>query len=212
MEPASLRERKKQRTKQALQAAALRLIEERGYDAATVEDIAAAAEVSPRTFFRYFASKEDVIVDGEEDYRILARLASQSATGFPIDLARDAIRAEGATIEEEEMEMLRARSRLVFATPALLARALDGMQQLEDEMAAILAGRFGRRPDDLAIQVSAAAMMAALRVAVMRWAQEDNRAGLFDLVDDALDVLAGGLRLQPEQPSKESHGSSAADL
>src|SRR5262249_45647666 len=147
MQPPTLRERKRLRTKQALQTAALRLIEERGYDATTVEEIAAAADGSPRTFFCYFASKEDVIVDGGEHVAFLAVLASQPAAGSPIEFMRGAVRSMGAGIDAAEIPMMLARSRLIFSTPALLARSLDQMQQIEDEIATILADRYQRPPD-----------------------------------------------------------------
>jgi hypothetical protein len=110
---------------------------------------------------------------------------------------RRAVRSMGASIDAAEISMMLARSRLIFSTPALLARSLDLMQQIEDEIATILAERYQRLPDDLAIHVSAACMTTAFRVAVMRWVKQDNGPGLFELIEQALDVLAGGLRLEP---------------
>src|SRR4051812_41863471 len=88
-EPLGLRERKKRATRQALHGAALRLVAERGFDDVTIEDIAAAADVSPRTFFNYFGSKEDVIVNPDPDRveRLRTLLASHtSADEQPLDV------------------------------------------------------------------------------------------------------------------------------
>ncbi|HVT68163.1 MAG TPA: TetR family transcriptional regulator, partial [Trebonia sp.] len=80
----SLRERKKARTRASLREHALRLFREQGYQATTVEQIAAAAEVSPSTFFRYFPTKEDVVLNDDMDTRVLAALARQPAEMAPL--------------------------------------------------------------------------------------------------------------------------------
>src|SRR4051794_41797661 len=87
-EPLGLRERKKRATRQALHGAALRLVAERGFDDVPIEDIAAAADVSPRTFFNYFGSKEDVIVNPDPDRveRLRGLLAEHTADEPPLDV------------------------------------------------------------------------------------------------------------------------------
>ena len=90
--PGSLRERKKARTRASIREHALRLFRERGYDATTVDQIAAAAEVSPSTFFRYFPTKEDVVLRDDLDDRILEAFARQPASLTPVAAVRAAIR------------------------------------------------------------------------------------------------------------------------
>ena len=90
--PSSLRERKKARTRAALREHALRLFREQGYQATTVEQIAAAAEVSPSTFFRYFPTKEDVVLQDDMDTRMIAALEQQPAGLGPVAAVRAAVR------------------------------------------------------------------------------------------------------------------------
>src|ERR1700759_975209 len=89
--PVSLRERKKARTRASLREHALRLFREQGYQATTVEQIAAAAEVSPSTFFRYFPTKEDVVLQDDMDTRMLEALARQPSELSPIAAVRAAM-------------------------------------------------------------------------------------------------------------------------
>src|ERR1700745_4535985 len=89
---ASLRERKKARTRASLRQHALRLFREQGYQATTVEQIAAAAELSPSTFFRYFPTKEDVVLQDDMDTRMLEAFARQPADLSPISAIRAAAR------------------------------------------------------------------------------------------------------------------------
>src|ERR1700749_5229695 len=91
-EPAGLRERKKARTRAAIRQEALRLFREQGYQATTVEQIAAAAEVSPSTFFRYFPTKEDVVLQDDMDTRVLDAFARQPGDLSPIAAVRAALR------------------------------------------------------------------------------------------------------------------------
>jgi AcrR family transcriptional regulator len=86
-----LRERKKQKTRWAIQEHALRLIAEQGYDATTVDQIAAAAEISPSTFFRYFPTKEDLIIEDEYDALMLDRLSKLDPAVPPMEAVRRVI-------------------------------------------------------------------------------------------------------------------------
>src|ERR1700684_311512 len=85
-----LRERKKARTRASLREHALRLFREQGYQATTVEQIAAAAEVSPSTFFRYFPTKEDVVIQDDMDARLFAAFERQPAELSTIAAVRGA--------------------------------------------------------------------------------------------------------------------------
>src|SRR6478609_9387847 len=102
---AGLRERKKAKTRAAIQEHALRLFGEQGYAATTVEQIAAAAEVSPSTFFRYFPTKEDVVLYDVLDPPILAAFRAQPAELSPIQALRGAMRDAFAKLPTEELQM-----------------------------------------------------------------------------------------------------------
>src|ERR1700686_2894183 len=96
-QPSGLRERKKARTRASLREPALRLFREQGYQATTVEQIAAAAEVSPSTFFRYFPTKEDLVLQDDMDTRMLGALAAQPPELSPVAAVRAAMREAWAS-------------------------------------------------------------------------------------------------------------------
>jgi AcrR family transcriptional regulator len=138
---AGLRERKKARTKTAIQQQALRLFREQGFQATTVEQIAEAAEVAPSTVFRYFATKEDLAV--LDDYYSLAEaiataLAAQPAV-HPVQALRDALREVFAALTDEERAARYERDLLMLTIPELWAANLGlivtGRQMLRDSMA-----------------------------------------------------------------------------
>jgi AcrR family transcriptional regulator len=186
-EQVGLRERRRMRTMAAIQHAAFRLFAEQGYDATTVEQIAAAADVSPATFFRHFPAKEDVVRTDEFDPLLLDRLATRPA-------GEDVLTAVRATIASllplmEDVEPLRDRIRLLSGTAGLRAQMWDGFRANTDTVAAAIAPRLGRDPADLEARAAAAAVVAALVEAVLAWADPATEAGLGELVDRAM----GGL-------------------
>src|ERR1035438_9725222 len=101
-----LRERKKARTRASLREHALRLFREQGYQATTVEQIAAAAEVSPSTFFRYFPTKEDVVLQDDLDVRMLEALERQPADLGPVAALRAATREALNSFGPAELEQI----------------------------------------------------------------------------------------------------------
>ncbi|GAA3968749.1 TetR family transcriptional regulator [Actinomadura viridis] len=135
-----LRERKKRRTRAALATAALRLFAERGYEETTIADIAAAAEVSPRTFFSYFPSKEDVVF-AEVDDR-LEEVAEKLAHREPRESAWQTIRRGVIGVMEalvsEHGEYGAVQVRLILERPALRARALERLTDTQEEIRARL--------------------------------------------------------------------------
>ncbi|MFC9973693.1 TetR family transcriptional regulator [Spirillospora sp. NPDC127200] len=135
-----LRERKKRRTRQALAAAALRLFAERGYEETTIADIAAAADVSPRTFFSYFPSKEDVVF-AEMDDRLAEvgeRLASRPPGEPPLVTVRHAMVAVMEALVTEHGSYGAVQVRLVLERPALRAQALQRLSDTQAELEAWL--------------------------------------------------------------------------
>jgi AcrR family transcriptional regulator len=178
-----LRERKKQQTRAALVDAALALFEAKGFEAATVEEIAAAAEVSPRTFFRYFAAKEAVLLavhDGEFD-RVVAAI-EQGAT-----LAEAIV----GTLDDDH-EQFRRVQELVARTPALLATFLERSVEQEHRLVDLLLPADADERQALRTRLLVAATYAALRVAIESWLTTPG-TDCAQHVLDALDMLEQGL-------------------
>jgi AcrR family transcriptional regulator len=191
-----LRERRKKLTAEELEAAALRLFGERGFDSVTVDDIAAEADVSRRTFFRYFASKEDVLL--ADHFVQLARLREAMAAR-PLDetiltALRNAILSMTGDFEDRK-EMVILRGRIMRGTPSLQARSLVHQRAWEEAMQDMVADRLGVDPAvDLRPGVVAATALAAMRVAFGNWLSAGAQGDLIAMTTEALDLLDGGLQ------------------
>lgn len=189
-----LRERKKARTREAIIEAALDLFERNGYDATTVEEIAAAAEVSPRTFFRYFESKLDLVMarSGEKHAGLGPLLASRPAGEGLVEAVREAMRAELAAQLADPL--VRREFQVMLTTPSLRILAREHFYEEEAEMVPAVADRLGRRDDDLVAQVAAGVIASALWVAVNRWVVEGADLDRLDpMIDAAFAVLTDGV-------------------
>src|SRR5690606_27273926 len=162
-----LRERKKRATREALQAAALRLALERGPERVHVEDIADAVGVSPRTYHNYFSSREQAIVaalTAERESRVAAAVAARDAGAGLADAVIDAVVEQYTDPREEAREVL----LMITNSPALRASYLDAVTAMEAPLAeAILERRPGL--DRLTARVLSAGVGAATRVAVRDW-------------------------------------------
>ena len=162
--PMSLRERKRVRTRQSLVDAATELFERHGYDQTTVADIAAAAEIGTRTFFSYFASKEELLFP-ESDARVRAAVAEIAARGpddGPADVLLRALRHIGEDSDDMSGRLAALRLRLIREVPAVRGRALQIQVDAQREIARHLAAAFPDRLDE----VGAAALVGAFVGAV----------------------------------------------
>jgi AcrR family transcriptional regulator len=190
-----LRERKKAKTKAAIQQHAMRLFGERGYQATTVEQIAAAAEVSPSTFFRYFPTKEDVVLYDALDPVLLEAFRAQPAELSPIQALRGAMRAVFGELPAGEVAVQQERDALIRSVPELRARMLDEFAKSLDLFAEIVADRVGRRADDPAVRTLAGAVIG---VGISAWSTAGNHANPMDylaVLDASLAHLEAGLPL-----------------
>jgi AcrR family transcriptional regulator len=189
---AGRRDRKKRQTRAALAEAALRLVAERGLDHVTVEEISAAADVSPRTFFNYFACKDDALVGDHDAARILERL-----TTVPPDVpVLAALRIAVDEVVEQvqaERELWCLRMEVVTRNPVLLPRLVAGNVEVERAVAAVVAARVGVPADHYYPALVTVVTGAALRAATTRWATSGDNQNLADLVDEAFAALAAGL-------------------
>jgi AcrR family transcriptional regulator len=189
-----LRERKKLRTRAELTDAAFRLFAEHGFDETTIEDIVEQVEVSPRTFFRYFDSKEDVVIGFFDDLglELRAMLAARPSGEPPFTALRGAL---GSLIDlyEEKAERVMAAKRLAHETPAIRARLLDKHARWENGVTEELSARLGVDPsEDTRSRLLAAVALAAFSTAVGRWCTSEGREDLQSLVDDALEAVGSG--------------------
>lgn len=166
-----LRERKKQRTRESIQREGLRLIADQGYEATTCEQIAAAAEVSPATLFRYFPTKEDIVLQDVYDPMIADAVRARPAQERPLVAVRRGLADALAAVYETDLEEIRRRTALILNVPGLLARSREQQQSLVTHLADALAERTRSSRDDVAVEVTAAVCAAALSVAVERWAR-----------------------------------------
>ncbi len=189
-----LRERKKHATRVALRRAALTLAVDRGPEHVTVEDIAAAADVSPRTFFNYFASKEGALV-GEHTERFAAfheLLLGRPADEPPIVAIGNAV-VEYVRGIELDRDLWALRRRLVERHPELLPRVLGANASAERELADAIAERAGLPAGHAYPALVAAVSIAAVRAATLRAACSEPTRSLDELVGEAFAALVQGL-------------------
>lgn len=181
-----LRERKKRRTRDALLRSALLLFVEQGYERTTVDEITDAVEVSQRTFFRYFANKEEVafaVQDLVESHLVAALRARPAAEG-PLEALRGAVLGAWDTLDEVlrdvvPVDLYMRTYRLIESTPALLAVHLRRSTELEERIARLIAEREGLDVDaDPRPRVAVAAFSGVMRVTGRLWGQgEDASVG-----------------------------------
>jgi AcrR family transcriptional regulator len=189
-----LRERKKQQTRETIERVALQLFAERGYDEATLAEIAEAADVSPRTIFSYFQSKEDILFCTEGDYLTMLRemLEQRDAGSTTVDALRDFI---SSLPPPDEHAML--RKKVVAANPDLQMKLRARIGQLEGVLAQSIAKDLSAGPDDVRPALIAASMTAAFAAVRDRLAaageEPDHEAAML-ILDQVLEFLQGGLQ------------------
>ncbi|MFF3371526.1 TetR/AcrR family transcriptional regulator [Streptomyces sp. NPDC002680] len=182
-----------------IQAHAVRLFTERGYDATTVTDVAKAAGVSPMTVYRHFPTKEDLVLVDQNGRLVAERIVASSAAQ---PLAR---RIGGALIESATTltsgghgddpaaneRFLLARLRLMISTPALRARHLDNQYALQQAIVDALGGDAADPDTTFRVHAAASACLAAMHTALVRWAEGDGRPELPELIAKALAAAFG---------------------
>jgi AcrR family transcriptional regulator len=217
--PVGRRARKKRATRLALRAAAIDLCAERGFANVTLEDIAGAVDVSVRTFFNYFDSKEAALVGNDPEFieTMRAGLLALPRDLTPFEALRLVImdRTRAVTDEvdgsdEERAQWLR-RLAVVRGDPVLVAASSKHLAAVERELASALVDWLGgeqRAAPYAALLV--ASMMGALRVAAMCWSDQGGRVPLGEITAAALDALGRGLTFDP--PGDEGIPPTAAGL
>ena len=189
-----LRARNKARTRALVQHEAFELFRRQGYDATTIDQIVAAADISESTFFRYFPTKEAVVLTDEFDPLIAAAFRDQPPEVSVVTALRAAIRITAAAMSLEELGDIRFRAALIWQVPALRAAALTQLSDTLELVAQLVSERLDRPADDLQVLTFAGAVIGISIALMTSWAETPN-ADLLATFDDALALLDAGLPL-----------------
>ena len=191
-----LRERKKQRTRDTIARAALRLFAERGYAETTLAEIAEAADVAPRTIFAHFENKEDILFSDEMGIfnELKRRLDERPAGATTVDALREFVACMKSPDEDTKL-----RKKVIMADPALQMKMRAHHAQLEPMLAESIARDLGTGPDDIRSLLIAASMVAALQSVSDRFFEAEsagepiNHEQGMAILDEVLEFLRGGL-------------------
>ncbi|MEV2250872.1 TetR family transcriptional regulator [Streptomyces sp. NPDC050147] len=189
-----LRERKKLKTKGTIRRQALRLFREQGFDATTVEQIAEAAEVSVSTVFRYFPTKEDLVVSDDYDPLFIEAFHTQPPGMSPLTALRTAIRTTLEGASRAELDENKTREFLMLTVPELWAASLRNITGSMTMLCEQVAKRVGREPTDPAVRSFTGAVMGTVLVVWLDWANNPDM-DVLSALDDALAHLEAGLPL-----------------
>ena len=191
-----LRERKKEQTRRALEDAALDLFERQGFDHTTVEEIAAACDVSPRTFFRYFATKDQVLFGDDREFtEMLAGLEQRPADEPALRSVRAVVDAKIESSADEPDRLVR-RARVIAATPSLQIHGPYAEFAKLEAVVQALARRdaaAGVPPRLLELRLGVGVGFAAIRAALDTWIADGATGDLFAMVDKAFNRVEAGL-------------------
>ncbi|MEU1161726.1 TetR/AcrR family transcriptional regulator [Streptomyces sp. NPDC090075] len=188
-----LRERKKIKTREAIRSATYALVEEQGYDATTIEQIAERAEVSPSTVFRYFPTKEDIVLTDEYDPLMVEELRSRPGDEPWPDSLRHVMRRAVRLGMKEPLRVSRLRTRLMTEVPAVRSRMMESMSETGRMLCRAIGERTGRDPQSLEVRVYAMSIIGGLMETSMYWAENEHEDDFESLVDRALNVIEHGL-------------------
>ncbi len=205
MTPPGLRERKKERTRKDLQRHAIRLIEEQGYAATTVEQIAAAAEVAPSTFFRYFRNKDEAVVADIMDQRAFVEMLAAPADLDPLQALAHGLRRIMAALSDEDWELEVRRNRLIQSVPELRRGLMEEFTRPMRLVVGAVSQRLGRPSTDPAVQAYGGALIGGLVAPFLQddaptvITPPDDRAEAATRLEAAAAAL-GGLLRPPARP------------
>jgi AcrR family transcriptional regulator len=186
-----LRERKKARTRAAIQSHAFRLFREQGYDATTVQQIIEEVEVSESTFFRYFASKADVVLSDEFDPVIVAAFREQPQELSVVRALRAAFARAFGMMTDDERAVQTDRMLLVMSVPELRAAMLDQLASAMGLLAEIIAERTGHSRNDVSVRTFAGAVVGTAMAAMLAIV-DDPSADIAEALDQSMACLEGG--------------------
>lgn len=194
------RERKKRERRRCIEDAAIALFEKQGFDGTTVEQIADAADIAPRTFFAYFPTKEDVVL---ADYsarleRIVAELVERPSSEAPWEALQACFVKVAADYEAAREDLVR-RFTIIAANTTVYARNLQLQAGWEDALAEVLNQRADQKADDLESRLLASAALACMRSSLRHWILSGHNTALPTLIQTCFGQLARGLA--PSEPT-----------
>jgi AcrR family transcriptional regulator len=192
--PIGLRERKKARTREAIQTHALALFREQGYSATTVDQIIQAAEVSETTFYRYFPTKRDLVLTDDLDPLFVEAVRAQPAQLSTIEAIRAAFGAILSRLSPSEEAGQRERLTLILSVPELRVAMLDQFAEAIKLLNGVIAERAGLTPDDPAVRTLAGAIIGVGIMTLFAFAA-DPTADMSVLLDESIAHLQAGLAL-----------------
>jgi AcrR family transcriptional regulator len=202
--PAGLRERKKAKTRATIREHAMRLFEEQGYAATTVDQIAEAADVSQSTFFRYFPTKEDLVLTDDYDPAIVAAMRAVPPEVGPVEAIRRSIHEVFVRLTPQEWEREQRRQRIFAEVPELRARAMQQYSETITLLADVVAERAGLPAGNFSARVLAGAVIgAALSTTPSPMVPGQGEMTDFARIDEGLQLLADGLPLRPDGPPSD---------
>lgn len=188
-----LRERKRLAAMLRIQAVALDLFEARGFDSVTVEEVAEAADVSPSSVYRYFGTKEEIVLWDEYDADMDAQLELALAAEVPLDGVHQVVRAALVGLSRDGEETIRRRLRLMVTTPALEQAATARAYAVAELIGRLLARRLGRPEADLEVQVFSHALAGGLLGLFHHWHGSGFDEPLLDVVERTFAIFEEGL-------------------
>ena len=188
-----LRERKRARTFSEIQHEALRLFVAQGYEQTTIEQIAEAVEVSPSTIFRYFPTKEDMVLTDQYDALMVAALSAGPTGESGVTAMRRALAETLGDVVKQDPSTFLTRGRLMLEVPALHAKLWGFLQENEAVLCQVFAAQSGRNPEDFELRVAAGAIIGAIMAALTEWIRSDGQTDMAALLDRALHLLEAGL-------------------
>jgi AcrR family transcriptional regulator len=197
-----LRERKMMRTKEAIRSNALRLFVERGFDETTIGEIAIAAEVSPMTIFRYFPTKEDIVLTDDFDPTLIERIKQRPAKESLVSKIGLAIIESFAMMDGPSRNALLTRIKLGLRTPALRSKRWDNIYRTQKAITDALCDNPINSQECLDINVAAGVCLSAISSALFCWASTDGSSDPLLLIQRALTSL-GIERGMPQKAARK---------
>lgn len=190
-----LRERKKLKAMRHIQDVALDLFDAHGYGVVTIERIASEAEVSPSTIYRYFGTKEQLVLYDEYDPMIVDLLETAFPDADPVTAIHRSIGVMVASFAPRDEEIIRRRMAYVMEEPAVRAGMVEFTGEMEELIRQAMAQRTGRDADDLELRVVASGLVAGFVAALEHWHAQGYVESITDLLDRTFIVLTNGMRL-----------------
>ncbi|HTX56415.1 MAG TPA: TetR/AcrR family transcriptional regulator [Candidatus Acidoferrales bacterium] len=193
---AGLRARKKEHVRATIQKEALRLFTDHGYEHTTVEQIAEAAGVSPATVYRYYKSKEDLVVTDEYDPVIVQSLLNRPADEPLIESVRAVMTGVLVEYFDRDRELIAARHALRLVTPSLQVAFYEEQERTLELFSALVARHLRRPANDVDVRIASGAVSGAMQAAMGLWFEQGAKGGrerIRELLNHAIDRIASAL-------------------